>query len=202
MTGDDVVRIGAALANEKRYGILRAIFRGSLQTCCDRFEVWENGVCVADVVGAFKLSQSTVSHHLSILEEAGLVRRETRGLWTCYFPNGEAIEAFTAALREDLQKTRTGMRRAPKRDETAFSFPLPTPGTKPLTATGHPFTLSPFHPVTPPATGKNSTGGDARWISNRGWQQPPWPGDAFGASRPSFRACAVFCGWCRVTPAA
>lgn len=98
----DTARVGAALGNEKRYAILKAIYRGALQTCCDRFEAWENGACVADVVGAFKLSQSTVSHHLVILEEAGLIRRETRGLWTLYFPRAEAIEAFTAALREEL----------------------------------------------------------------------------------------------------
>ena len=98
----DVARAGAALGNEKRYAILKAIFKGSLKTCCDRFETWESGACVADVVGAFKLSQSTVSHHLAILEEAGLIRRETRGLWTCYFPNGEAVEAFAETLREEL----------------------------------------------------------------------------------------------------
>ncbi len=102
MTMIDVVRVGAALGNEKRYAILKAIFKGSLKTCCDRFEAWENGACVADVVGAFKLSQSTVSHHLAILEEAGLIRRETRGLWTCYFPNGEAVEAFSGVLLKDL----------------------------------------------------------------------------------------------------
>lgn len=98
----DVVRVGAALGNEKRYAILKAIFRSSLKTCCDRFEAWENGACVADVVGAFKLSQSTVSHHLAILEEAGLIRRETRGLWTLYFPNRDAVETLAEALREEL----------------------------------------------------------------------------------------------------
>ena len=98
----DVVRICAALGNKKRYAMLEAIFRGSIKTCCDRFELWERGVCVGDVVGAFKLSQSTISHHLSVLESAGLIRRETRGLWTCYFPNETALEEFLSALRRSL----------------------------------------------------------------------------------------------------
>ena len=68
----DPSEIGAAIASEKRYAILKALFRGSIQTCCDRFEIWESGACVADVVSAFKLSQSTVSHHLSLLEKADL----------------------------------------------------------------------------------------------------------------------------------
>jgi len=53
----DVVHVGAALANEKRYAILKALFKGSLQTCCDRFEIWENGACAADVVTVFLPSQ-------------------------------------------------------------------------------------------------------------------------------------------------
>ena len=98
----DVVRVSAALGNEKRYAMLEAIFKGSIKTCCDRFEVWEHGVCVADMVSMFKLSQSTISHHLSVLEEAGLTRRENRGLWTCYFPNEAAVEEFLAAIRRSL----------------------------------------------------------------------------------------------------
>lgn len=98
----DIVRVAAALSNEKRYEMLKMIFRGALVSCCDRLEFGEQGVCVADMVGAVGMSQSTISHHLSVLEEAGLVRRETRGLWTCYFPNPAAIEEFAALVRQDL----------------------------------------------------------------------------------------------------
>lgn len=98
----DVVRACAALGNERRHAILKAIFKGSITTCCDRFELWESGVCVGDVVSAFGLSQSTISHHLSVLERAGLIRRETRGLWTCYFPSQAAVEELLSAIRSDL----------------------------------------------------------------------------------------------------
>ena len=41
-------------------------------------------LCVCQVVEALKLSQSTVSKHLSVLEGAGLVERERRGKWIHY----------------------------------------------------------------------------------------------------------------------
>jgi ArsR family transcriptional regulator len=41
-------------------------------------------LCVCQIVEALKLSQSTVSKHLSVLEGAGLVESERRGKWTHY----------------------------------------------------------------------------------------------------------------------
>ena len=40
--------------------------------------------CVCDLTPAFDLSQPTVSHHLKVLHEAGLVERERRGVWIYY----------------------------------------------------------------------------------------------------------------------
>lgn len=40
--------------------------------------------CVCDLTSPLGLSQSTVSHHLKILADAGLVRRERRGTWSYY----------------------------------------------------------------------------------------------------------------------
>ncbi len=40
--------------------------------------------CVCDITEATGLSQSTVSHHLKVLFEAGIVDREKRGYWTWY----------------------------------------------------------------------------------------------------------------------
>jgi ArsR family transcriptional regulator len=50
--------------------------------------------CVCDLLPAFDLSQPTISHHLMVLHEAGLVRREKRGVWVYY----QARPAATAAL--------------------------------------------------------------------------------------------------------
>ena len=48
--------------------------------------------CVCDLTDAFALSQPTVSHHLRILREAGLVEAERRGTWAYYRLVPEAIE--------------------------------------------------------------------------------------------------------------
>ena len=51
-------------------------------------------VCVCDLNGAFKLSQPTISHHLRILREAGLVESSRRGTWAYYRLVPEAIESL------------------------------------------------------------------------------------------------------------
>ncbi len=40
--------------------------------------------CVCDLTGAVDLSQPTVSHHLKVLTEAGLLTRERRGSWAWF----------------------------------------------------------------------------------------------------------------------
>jgi ArsR family transcriptional regulator len=51
-------------------------------------------VCVCDLNAAFDLSQPTISHHLRILREAGLVEAERRGTWAYYRLVPEAIESL------------------------------------------------------------------------------------------------------------
>lgn len=41
-------------------------------------------VCVCDLTPAFDLSQPTISHHLKLLREAGLIAAERRGTWVYY----------------------------------------------------------------------------------------------------------------------
>jgi DNA-binding transcriptional ArsR family regulator len=57
-----------------------------------------DGVCVCDLVGPSGRSQPTVSHHLRILREAGLVASERRGTWVWY----SAQPAQRASLRAAL----------------------------------------------------------------------------------------------------
>ena len=40
--------------------------------------------CVCDLNDAFDLSQPTISHHLKVLHEAGLLDRQKRGVWVYY----------------------------------------------------------------------------------------------------------------------
>ena len=53
-------------------------------------------VCVCDLESAVPVKQPTVSHHLRLLREAGLVDSERHGQWAYYFIRREAL----AALRE------------------------------------------------------------------------------------------------------
>jgi ArsR family transcriptional regulator len=55
-------------------------------------------VCVCELVPLFELSQPTVSHHLKVLREAGIVGSERRGLWAYYYVNPEAVEELSAWL--------------------------------------------------------------------------------------------------------
>ncbi|WP_217915743.1 ArsR/SmtB family transcription factor [Miltoncostaea marina] len=48
-------------------------------------------VCVCELTPLFEVGQSTVSHHLKVLREAGLVDSERRGLWAYYYVVPEAL---------------------------------------------------------------------------------------------------------------
>ena len=55
-------------------------------------------VCVCELVPLFDLSQPTVSHHLKVLREAGIVGSERQGLWAYYYVNPEATEVLRSWL--------------------------------------------------------------------------------------------------------
>jgi ArsR family transcriptional regulator, arsenate/arsenite/antimonite-responsive transcriptional repressor len=55
-------------------------------------------VCVCDLNEAFDLSQPTISHHLRVLREAGLVEATRRGTWAYYRLVPETVAALGAAL--------------------------------------------------------------------------------------------------------
>ena len=76
-----------ALADPARVRLLSAVARSAGQEAC---------VCdLVDVVGR---SQPTVSHHLKVLLEAGLLERERRGSWAFYRLRPGAIEAVGRVL--------------------------------------------------------------------------------------------------------
>jgi ArsR family transcriptional regulator len=53
-------------------------------------------VCVCELVPLFDLSQPTVSHHLKVLRDAGIVGSERRGLWAFYYVMTDALEELSA----------------------------------------------------------------------------------------------------------
>lgn len=60
--------------------------------------------CVCDLTDAVGLSQPTVSHHLKVLTEAGLLARERRGTWMFYRLVPERVEALRQALALPSEK--------------------------------------------------------------------------------------------------
>lgn len=65
---------------------------------------YENGEACAmcDLTEGFDLSQSTLSHHLKILHDAGLVDREKRGVWVYYKARPEAMDALRTVFSVDF----------------------------------------------------------------------------------------------------
>jgi ArsR family transcriptional regulator len=55
-------------------------------------------VCVCELVPLFDVSQPTVSHHLKVLREAGIVGSEREGLWAYYYVEPGALEEVRSWL--------------------------------------------------------------------------------------------------------
>jgi len=79
-----------ALADPARATILATLCRA------------ENEVCVCDFTSGLKLNQSTISHHLKLLKDAGLVTSVRRGTWGYYSLALDARARIDAALASVL----------------------------------------------------------------------------------------------------
>jgi len=55
-------------------------------------------VCVCELTPAFDLSQPTISHHLKLLRQAGLIDCERRGTWVYYWVRPETTDKLAALL--------------------------------------------------------------------------------------------------------
>lgn len=58
----------------------------------------EEALCACDVEDGFDLSQPTISHHLKVLREAGLITVTKRGLWHYYTLRPEGLRPVQQAL--------------------------------------------------------------------------------------------------------
>ena len=54
--------------------------------------------CICDLNDAFDLSQPTISHHMKVLHEAGLVDRDKRGVWVYYKIRSQALASLGTLL--------------------------------------------------------------------------------------------------------
>lgn len=58
--------------------------------------------CVCDLTVPLGLSQPTVSHHMKVLQDAGLLEREQRGRWAFYRLRPEGLRLLSRALADPL----------------------------------------------------------------------------------------------------
>jgi ArsR family transcriptional regulator len=65
--------------------------------------------CVCDLTGAFDLTGPTISHHLKVLREAGLIGSQRRGTWVFYWINPDVLARLSALLGPRVAAT-TGSR--------------------------------------------------------------------------------------------
>jgi ArsR family transcriptional regulator len=74
----------------------------------------EGQVCVCDLEAAVDVKQPTVSHHLKLMREAGLVETERRGVWAYYFLNAKAVEKVRRETIQLFDRLGAPSSRAPK----------------------------------------------------------------------------------------
>jgi ArsR family transcriptional regulator, arsenate/arsenite/antimonite-responsive transcriptional repressor len=55
--------------------------------------------CVCDLTSPIGLSQPTISHHLKVLAEAGIIRREQRATWAWFSINADRLEQIAAIFK-------------------------------------------------------------------------------------------------------
>ncbi len=87
-TAEDLARLLKAVADPARLQLL-ALIRASAG----------GESCACDLTGPLGLSQPTVSHHLKVLSEAGLVTREQRGTWAWFSVVPERLAEIAAVFR-------------------------------------------------------------------------------------------------------
>jgi ArsR family transcriptional regulator len=97
------IRVARALGDPTRFRLLRAIAAREELSC-------------ADLTALFPVSQATVSHHLKVLSDAGLVSVEVRGQFHYYRVVEGALDAHGKALGRAFARRR---RRSPARKERA-----------------------------------------------------------------------------------
>jgi ArsR family transcriptional regulator len=60
-------------------------------------------VCVCDLESALPVKQPTVSHHLRLLRDAGLIECEKHSLWVFYFVKREALAKLRERVTESIR---------------------------------------------------------------------------------------------------
>lgn len=86
MQDDDLATVLRALGHPVRLAILRILAERQQSQCC-----------CTDVMQCLPLAQSTVSQHIKVLLDAGLIERQPRGTRNCYVLRGDRLAAVQGA---------------------------------------------------------------------------------------------------------
>jgi ArsR family transcriptional regulator len=86
---NEFIKVMKALSDPHRVEIVKLLQRRTM--------------CVCEVRAALEISQPTVSKHLKILEEAGLVQRKKEGLWVNYSLTDGSCSPYAASILGNLR---------------------------------------------------------------------------------------------------
>lgn len=88
---ENTAELMKALADPARLTMVAALAKAS------------SPVCICDFTGNLELAQSTVSHHMAKLREAGLVQSEKKGIWTYYSLRRDLVPATRRLISQLVQ---------------------------------------------------------------------------------------------------
>lgn len=100
-----------APADRRVLAVLRALADGTRLRIYRRIAAGPGPVCVCELTDRFGVSQPTVSHHLRVLREAGLVTVSRRGTWSYFAPVPDGLDALRGVLRVLDRRARVRRRR-------------------------------------------------------------------------------------------
>lgn len=86
---------------EERAGLMKALADPTRLTIVASLAKADAPICICDFTAGLDLSQSTISHHMAKLKDAGLVDSEKRGIWI-YYRLRDKLPASTRKLLSQL----------------------------------------------------------------------------------------------------
>ena len=93
----NIARLLQAIADPTRRKILQAL---KAKGACSLGK--ETGLCACDIEERVHVSQPTISHHMGVLEKAGLIETQKQGQWRWYRRNEATIRELAKTLRATL----------------------------------------------------------------------------------------------------
>jgi len=88
-----------ALADPARRKIIH-LLRSKGRCSCRQVSDTDPGMCVCDLEGELRLTQPTITHHVQVLREAGLISNRKIGRWLYCCRDEKALDRLAAWLRK------------------------------------------------------------------------------------------------------